>query len=120
MGVEDIIGAAAGLKGSSSLGLNKIIVWILILVIIFGFGNGKNCCNVKCGECEEREECCSSHHKKCRNRCNNQCCNVNNGFGSFFGNAGFGQLLGNNGLFILVIIGLLVLCREKRETSTTH
>lgn len=118
MGVDELIGMTKGLGEGS--GSNKILTWILIFVIVFGFGNGKKCLGFNSGECEVPQEGnCGSHRRGHRNRGKNECCNVNNGIGNLFGNGSFNNILGNNGLFILVIVGLLFLCRNKKETTTT-
>lgn len=119
MGFEELIGAASALGGHPGSGSNKILVWILIFIVVFGFGNGKKCCGLNCNECEVKRERCSSHRRRRRSRCSKECCNLNNGMGGLFGNFGFNKFFGNNGLFILVIIGLLFLCRDKKETTTT-
>lgn len=119
MGVEELIGFANGIGGGSNSGSNKILTWILIFVIVFGFGNGKKCLN-NFKECEVTHESSShSQHRRHRSRCQNERCNVNNGIGNIFGNNGMGNVLGSNWVFILVIVGLLFLCRNKKETTTT-
>lgn len=117
MDVEELIGAVGG----SQNGRSKIIIWIIIIVIIFGFGKGRKVCNLNFKECEDKEEkcctskgrgrkdrCSSSHRHRHRNECCSTCDNGNNE------NNGINKIFGNNILFILIIIGLLIFCKEKR------
>lgn len=117
MGAEDLIGA--GLKLGT--GSNKIIIWIFIIIIIFGFGNGRKACNLNFKGCEVKEEKCYSSHRKCRKNRSSSCHYKHESEGCIgtegFGNGVFSKIFGNNGLFIIIIIALIVLCKEKKETT---
>lgn len=118
-GLLDGLGGLGGGKGS-----NNIFIWVVLLVIIFGFGKGRNILIAPPPPpiCEPKDE-----KHKCRHHSKELVCQppppgglfsgglFSGGFlgqNGLFGNGGF---LGGNGLFILIIIGLLFLCKDPKN-----
>lgn len=112
MGIGDILGNAGG-------GSNKLIVWALVLVIIFGFGKGKRFNNfsfpnqANFTEKSSKNKYYSGSHKKKHVPTENY--NNNQFFNFSGGNKGFGKMLGGNVLFVVVIIAVIFFCKEKEE-----
>ncbi len=121
MGIMDMVGKTG--KGSN------LLVWGLILVVVFGFGKGKKFCNFNFNKDEERKETvkekCTTHHghrrrtshisaeKNFKNMGNDACKDGLND-----NKPGFKKMLGNNGIFILVVVALIFLCKDgKKHTS---
>lgn len=102
------------------LGLNDkkqssdILIWILLLFVIFGFGKYKNLLGAS-----TNLDCSCSSHKRCRGK-SCSCSNVNNNSicenGNFFGLGSFNKIFQGNWIFILVIIGILFLCKDSNDT----
>jgi hypothetical protein len=112
MVLDDLLGAN-GIGGSN----NNLIIWVVVLVLIFGFGNGRNMFNLNFSQCEPKEGCCSSHGKHKRRYSSDCSCsdNLNMGQNGINNGFGFGRIIGNNGLFIAAVVLLLFLCREKES-----
>ncbi|WP_026881722.1 hypothetical protein [Clostridium akagii] len=123
MGIMDMIGKTG--KGSN------LIVWGLILVVVFGFGKGKKFYNFnfnKDGEkngnehenVREKERVTTHHghkrrtsHTSAEKKFENMSKEIPND-----NKTGFKKILGNNGIFILVVVALLFLCKDgKKHTS---
>jgi hypothetical protein len=115
MGFTDFLGGS----GKSS----NLIVWVLILVVVFGFGKGKKFhnFNFKAEEVKKEKEAASTHHGHRQKNCKVESEKIfeNMSFESISNNkTGFKKLVGNNGIFILVVVALLFLCKDgKKHTS---
>ncbi|AJA48974.1 hypothetical protein CPAST_c29080 [Clostridium pasteurianum DSM 525 = ATCC 6013] len=118
MGIGDLLGNSGG-------GSNKLIVWALVLIVIFGFGKGKKFGNFNFqnqsnfAQKSSKGKYASAHNKK--KHVTSEAFNSNQFF-NFGKNKGFGKMLGGNALFIVVIVAVIFFCKEKeekfRETST--
>ncbi|SMC25680.1 hypothetical protein SAMN02745134_02533 [Clostridium acidisoli DSM 12555] len=112
--------------GGSGKGSN-LIVWVLILVVVFGFGKGKKFYNFnfKTEEAkkdkEDLKETETIHHghRQKKVKVSSEKIFENMSFGNIAGNkTGFKKLVGGNGIFILVIVALLFICKDgKKHTS---
>lgn len=121
MGIMDMVGKTG--KGSN------LIVWGLILVVVFGFGKGKKFYNFNFNKDQEKKEPvkekCTTHHghrrrishtssgKTFENMANDAPKN-----GLNYNKDGLKKMVGNNGIFILVVVALIFLCKDgKKHTS---
>ncbi|MDD3223672.1 MAG: hypothetical protein PHX70_03020 [Clostridium sp.] len=115
------------MSGGSSKG-SKLLVWGLIIFVIFGFGKGKklyNNFNFDVGEKKEdtgnSDDFSFKHvhrHEHQEERKHRTTTSENKNFMNFKGmggNKGFGKILGGNGIFILVIVAILFLCKDKKR-----
>lgn len=134
MGIGDLLGGASG-NGS-----NKLVIWVLVIIIVFGFGKGKKFSNFNfqnqsgIGNSPPNKKYASQRHKRKQHITSNSFNNNSNlldslgvSFGSGFGgknSGGIGKMLGGNALFVVIIVAVIFLCKDKTErlessTSTT-
>lgn len=116
MGFEDLFG-----KGSKGKGSNNTIIWILLFIVIFGFGKGKNLLG---HQSVSNTFLNDKHRGKSRSRkitpVPYPSGGILGGLGipGFGGAGGAGGILGGNGAFLLVIIALLFLCKDPKKDDT--
>lgn len=98
---------------------NSFIIWAIILIIVFGFGKGKNCLNTfACFE--NTDPCCNDHHHHHSSRHHEKECCCYPTTTNFCGTGcGIGNLFGGNTFFILIIVALLFLCRDSDDRCTS-
>lgn len=94
-------------------GNSNFIIWVLLFVLILGFGKGRETLGInliKQDRCDER---------KGRKGRKDDFSYANKGYGGvgglFGGNAAVGSPLGGNIVFILIIIAILFLSKDKKE-----
>lgn len=112
--------------GKTGKGSN-LIVWGLILVVVFGFGKGKKFYNFNFNKDQEKKEeetvkeKGTTHRGHKRRISHTSAEKIFENIGKDTPNdnkAGFKKILGNNGMFILVVVALLFLCKDgKKHTS---
>lgn len=104
----------AGLGGIGK-GSNNFLIWALLAVIVFGFGKGRSVLEtafLQFGKVPDNK-----HQSRRRYKGTVPVASVPlMGFGSF-GKSPISSFLGGNGLFIIVVIALLLLCRDKANES---
>jgi hypothetical protein len=91
-------------------GSNNFLIWIVLIVIALGFGKCGNPFGINafstdtCGEGKKSRR----HYKG--NYCNTKpICKPGTGIG------GFNGLFAGNGLFIILVIVLLILCKDEKK-----
>ncbi len=119
MGIMDMMGKTG--KGSN------LIVWALILVVVFGFGKGKKFYNLNFNRDEEKKENEKEREKVTTHRGHKRRTSHTSAEKIFENiandtpndnKAGFKKILGNNGIFIVVVVALIFLCKDgKKHTS---
>lgn len=93
------------LKGS-----NNFLIWVILVIIAVGFG--------KCGDSLgvnlfKIDNCHDDKHS--RKHCKTNVCYTNPVGGRSLGPGGLNSFFGGNGLFILLVIGLLFLCKDNNS-----
>lgn len=103
--------------GGIGKGSSNFLIWLLIAVIVFGFGKGRSVIEnafVQFGKVPE-----NMNHSRSRRRYHGAVPATAipiMGFGSF-GRRPLNGFLGGNGLFIIVVIALLFLCKDKTDDA---
>lgn len=92
-------------------GSNNFIIWILLFVIVFGFGKCGNTLGFNLFRVNQCNDVKYNNRKHCKNTCDVvQPIGINN-----WGIGGVGGLFGGNILFIIVIIALLFICKDDKN-----
>lgn len=119
------------MSGGSSKG-SKLLVWVLILFVVFGLGKGKKIYNNFNFDAEENkdkddiDDFSFKHgrrHEDEKERRHRTTTSENKNFMNFGGkggNNGLGRILGGNGIFILVIVAILFLCKDKKKETSSE
>jgi hypothetical protein len=80
---------------------SNFLIWVVLIAIVFGFGKCRDLLDVnfiKINECGDAKQRCGHNRNIYPNRRGND----------------INRILGGNGLFIILIIALLFLCKDKK------
>lgn len=106
--------------GGAGKGSNNFIIWALLAVLVFGFGKGRSVLETtifQFGKVPDNKNRSRRHYKGTLPVTAAPLM----GFGSF-GQGSVSSFLGGNGLFIIIVIALLFICKDKveEEASDTY
>lgn len=96
-------------------GNGNFLIWILLIILVLGFGKYKNTLGLNFIQSGGAEERGSRRHNK------GDSTYIKKGqgaYGALFGGKTFtagSNIMGGNGLFILIVIALLFLCKDKKN-----
>jgi hypothetical protein len=109
--------AALASLGGNGKGSNNYIIWALLAVLVFGFGKGRSVLETtifQFGKVPDNRHRSRRHYKGALPATAAPLM----GFGSF-GQGSINSFLGGNGLFIIIVIALLFISKDKVEEESS-
>ncbi|NLZ49232.1 MAG: hypothetical protein GX895_10745 [Clostridiales bacterium] len=95
---------------------NNFLIWALIAIIVFGFGKPSSILGLSYGNTEDNKNQGGSK-KRCSGGKDSTLPALRGGLVPFAGPMKFNNFLGGNGLFILGVVALLLLCKDDKKSN---
>lgn len=95
---------------------NNFIVWILIAVIVFGFGKSSSILGLNYANTEGNKNQCGSRKRYSGGKVSSLPA-VRGGGLPLAGPMKLNGFLGGNGLFIIAVVALLLLCKDDKKAN---
>jgi hypothetical protein len=98
-------------------GTNNFLIWALVAVIVLGFGKSSSILGLNYYN-EQDNKGHSRSRKRYSGGKNSTLPAVKEGMIPFAGPMKFNNILGGNGLFILAVVALLLLCKDDKKPNS--
>ncbi|NLM34639.1 MAG: hypothetical protein GX206_04290 [Clostridiales bacterium] len=96
---------------------NTFLIWALIAIIVFGFGKSSSILGLNYGNTEVNKHQSSSRKRYSGGKDSTLPAVKAGGLVPFPGPIKFNNILGGNGLFILAVVALLLLCKDDKKSK---